>query len=80
MIEFLVSQNISVSLSYKKLDASLTITILSSYKAELKTITPDNGKEFAYHQELAKALEIKYYFVNPYASWERGLSVNIQMG
>ena len=47
---------------------------LSSYKAELKTITSDNGEEFAYHKELAKALDVKYYFANPYASWERGLS------
>ena len=35
---------------------------LSSYKAEIKTISSDNGKEFAYHRELAKALEVKYYY------------------
>ena len=40
----------------------------------VKTITYDNGKEFAKHQELAQALNAKIYFARPYHSWERGLN------
>lgn len=38
------------------------------------TITSDNGKEFAYHEKVSKALDTKFYFANPYHSWERGLN------
>lgn len=41
-----------------------------------KTFTVDNGKEFARHKELAKALGGKVYFAHPYHSWERGLNEN----
>lgn len=40
----------------------------------LKTITSDNGKEFAYHKEVSQALDTDFYFANPYHSWERGLN------
>jgi len=40
------------------------------------TITCDNGKEFAAHEEISKALEAKTYFAHPYASWERGTNEN----
>ncbi|MBT5635526.1 MAG: IS30 family transposase [Gammaproteobacteria bacterium] len=40
------------------------------------TITADNGKEFAHHEKVAKALECDYYFAHPYSSWERGLNEN----
>ncbi|MCX6991219.1 MAG: IS30 family transposase [Chlamydiae bacterium] len=38
------------------------------------TLTSDNGKEFAYHQSVSKALEADFYFATPYHSWERGLN------
>jgi len=40
------------------------------------TITCDNGKEFASHEEIAKALGAKIYFAHPYSSWERGTNEN----
>lgn len=40
------------------------------------TITADNGKEFAGHEEISNALGIKIYFAHPYSSWERGLNEN----
>ncbi|MDO8453734.1 MAG: IS30 family transposase [Sulfurimonas sp.] len=44
-------------------------------KAITHTITSDNGKEFAYHKEVAAAaLDADFYFANPYHSWERGLN------
>lgn len=42
----------------------------------VKTITFDNGKEFAEHEKMAKALNANIYFANPYHSWERGLNEN----
>lgn len=41
-----------------------------------KTFTVDNGKEFAFHKDLAKRLGGKVYFAHPYHSWERGLNEN----
>lgn len=41
-----------------------------------KTYTVDNGKEFAYHKELASSLGGEVYFAHPYHSWERGLNEN----
>jgi IS30 family transposase len=40
----------------------------------LRTITYDNGLEFARHQEIAITLRAKVYFATPYHSWERGLN------
>ena len=42
----------------------------------VKTITSDNGREFAAHQQIAQALKADFYFAHPYASWERGLNEN----
>jgi IS30 family transposase len=46
------------------------------YKGAVHTITADNGKEFAYHEQISKALCTDVYFANPYSSWERGLNEN----
>ncbi len=54
-----------------------TIARLVPYKDQLHTITSDNGKEFAGHQEIAKALEIDFFFAHPYYSWERGSNENL---
>lgn len=50
------------------------IEMLMSIKPIIKTITSDNGKEFANHKEIAKALDSEFYFAHPYHSWERGLN------
>jgi len=50
------------------------IQLLKPYIKHTHTLTPDNGKEFAYHQQIAKQLDTKIYFANPYSSWERGLN------
>ena len=49
-----------------------TIEALQPIKDLIHTITADNGKEFAKHQEIAKELQISFYFCKPYHSWERG--------
>jgi IS30 family transposase len=42
----------------------------------VKTITSDDGREFARHQEVAAQLSADFYFAHPYSSWERGLNEN----
>ena len=49
-----------------------TIEELLPIKNLMHTITADNGKEFAKHQEMAKELEISFYFCKSYHSWKRG--------
>ncbi len=41
-----------------------------------KSITFDNGTEFAQHQLLAKPLNVAVYFAHPHAPWERGTNEN----
>jgi transposase, IS30 family len=41
-----------------------------------KTMTSDNGKEFAQHKAIAKKCKIDFYFAEPYKSWQRGLNEN----
>ena len=53
-----------------------TIALLRPFKEVVHTITADNGKEFAYHEKISKALSADIYFAHPYSSWERGLNEN----
>ncbi|WP_019527983.1 IS30 family transposase, partial [Dasania marina] len=53
-----------------------TIALLKPFKDVVHTITADNGKEFAYHEKISKALLADVYFAHPYSSWERGLNEN----
>jgi IS30 family transposase len=53
-----------------------TIALLKPFENVVHTITADNGKEFAYHEKISKALSAEVYFAHPYSSWERGLNEN----
>lgn len=56
---------------------SRTMTkLLKPYQSRVHTITSDNGKEFAGHEKVARALRVDFYFAHPYASWERGTNEN----
>jgi IS30 family transposase len=52
------------------------ISLLKPHGARVRTITADNGKEFAGHQEIARTLQGEFYFAHPYSSWERGTNEN----
>ena len=57
--------------------SSAIIRLLKPYKkAAVHTITFDNGREFAYHLNIAKQLKAKTFFAKPYHSWERGANEN----
>ena len=55
---------------------STLIRLLKPIKKYVHTMTFDNGKEFAFHDEISKALKCKAYFAKPYHSWERGQNEN----
>ena len=42
----------------------------------VKTITFDNGKEFAHFKMIEKDLDTLTYFADPYAAWQRGTNEN----
>ena len=61
----------------RKSDIIATSSIDALKAHEVHTITYDNGKEFAKHKEVSKALGADVYFAKPYASWQRGSNENM---
>ena len=41
-----------------------------------KTLTLDNGKKFAEHEQLAATTALDVYFAKPYCAWQRGTNEN----
>lgn len=58
----------------KKVVTETMIEALRCFK--VRTITYDNGLEFAGHLEVNRELKSKSYFCAPYHSWEKGLVEN----
>ena len=56
--------------------AEVVIDLLRAHKERCKTITFDNGKEFAEHEFIGQCLGAQVYFAHPYCSWERGCNEN----
>lgn len=52
------------------------LSLLLTQKRRIRTITSDNGVEFAKHIEIARKLNIMYYFADPYSSYQRGSNEN----
>ena len=50
--------------------------LLLPYKEHIKTITTDNGYEFAAHKLITKYLGAVVYFADPYSSWQKGAIEN----
>lgn len=79
-----INDRVSGLLRMKKVEAKeaplvaqAAIEKLKEWKGIIQTITADNGKEFADHQTISKALDIDFYFARPYHSWERGSNENL---
>lgn len=56
--------------------ASSIENMLKNIRDLVHTITSDNGKEFANHEDISKNLDTDFYFAHPYSSHERGLNEN----
>jgi IS30 family transposase len=61
----------ATEVAYAVIDALIDLPI-----SWVKTITFDNGTEFAQHEKMAKALGIEIFFAAPYASYQRGTNEN----
>lgn len=48
------------------------IEALLPFKNKVKSITTDNGTEFADHKTITNKLDAIVYFAHPYSSWEKG--------
>ena len=55
-----------------------TIKALQGYpEGAVKTITTDNGSEFARWQEIEDELKTNVYFADPYCAWQKGTNENL---
>ncbi len=50
---------------------------LKPLSTKVRTLTYDNGKEFANHASIDQALGSISYFADPYSSWQRGSNENL---
>lgn len=55
---------------------SQAIVELLQWVSTLESLTADNRKEFAAHQDISQRLSVDFYFAHPYSSWERGTNEN----
>ena len=53
---------------------SHSFSFLPKYKR--KTMTCDNGREFAHHYNIERNTKMKIYFARPYSPWQRGINEN----
>ena len=78
LVERLTRKYIAIKIDGKTASAvSATMQSLQKYYGDkfsqiFKTITSDNGSEFAELAELENNTTTKVYFTHPYSSWERG--------
>jgi len=56
--------------------AEKTIAILTPFVDKVRSITADNGKEFAKFERIAETLEALFFFAHPHHPWERGTNEN----
>lgn len=52
------------------------IETLRAFKNQIKSITSDNGTEFANHQIISSEIGIPWFFADPYKSQQRGCNEN----
>lgn len=55
---------------------NLIIELLTPFRTFTKSLTADNGMEFANHRKIEQSLQAPFYFAHPYSSWERGTNEN----
>ena len=57
--------------------ARTVVHLLAPFKGYVKSITTDNGTEFACPEMIAKSIGTKVYFADPYSSWQKGAIENV---
>lgn len=78
---FLIMEKLPCGKKSKPL-AQAVVRLLMPYRQTIKTITTDNGSEFAAHEMITRGLKIKgkedviVYFTDAYSSWQKGCVEN----
>ena len=54
-----------------------TIRLINRDPDNFKTITADNGNAFHQYKKIEERHSVRFYFANPYHSWERDSNENI---
>lgn len=57
--------------------AHTVVNLLKEQPVPIRTITTDNGSEFAAHEIIARELGTVVYFAHQYCSWEKGAIENM---
>lgn len=57
--------------------ARAVVRLLRATELPVRSITTDNGPEFAAHKIIAEELNTTVYFAHPYSSWEKGAIENM---
>ena len=57
--------------------AHAVVRLHKGSRLHVRTITTDNGTEFAAHEIIARELGTTAYFAYPYCSWEKGVIENM---
>lgn len=70
--------NFVIKIPFKKAEivSDKIIERLLPHKDKIHSITSDNGTEFAQFKQVAKALDIDWFFADPYCSQQRGRNEN----
>ena len=78
VVERVTRFTVSAQVDSKSADTvtKATIVLLLPFKDNVLSITADNGKEFAYHEQMTGELEAPVSFADSYSSWQRGLNEN----
>jgi IS30 family transposase len=67
---FLIARVMSSSHAQNVVDTTIQdFSLLPKYKR--KTMTFDNGREFAYHYDIEREINMTIYFADPYKSYQR---------
>ena len=79
-----INDRVSGMLKMKKVTVKETrqvckviVELLEDWKPYVKTITADNGSEFASHHKVSEQIAIDFYFARPYHAWQRGANENL---
>ena len=56
--------------------AKVVVRLLFPYRKNVRTITTDNGPEFAAHKYVSEMIKAPVFFADPYSSWQKGAIEN----